>query len=235
MGEGKMQFAFLSVFILCSLGLLSFAGANVEVSVEGPDQEIGNEIAGINLINEAGQTVSFSSIDKTKPTLLVPFFSHCTSSCPLTMDKLKRISDQLSNKDYGVVLFDFDSSDQSADLHEFRRALKVPDSWAIYRADKNNTQGMLDSIGFRYLTQGNEFVHPSVLVVLSPDHRIMKYIKGTTYSAQNLDQAISDAAGRGKRPFDEILLVLFAIFALSLGGVSYSIRNKARSLRRNPA
>jgi cytochrome oxidase Cu insertion factor (SCO1/SenC/PrrC family) len=103
-----------------------------------------------------------------EPTLLVPIFTRCTGSCPLTAVALKQVMPGAS-AEFRVVLLSFDPKDTSADLRSFRKRLDLPSDWLVVRSiDAAASRDLFDDLGFRVMKSGGGFNHADQTFVLSP-------------------------------------------------------------------
>src|SRR5689334_13343818 len=102
------------------------------------------------------------------PTLLLPVFTRCGGSCPLTAAALKQAM-RGASADFRVVLLSFDPRDTAADLRSFRKRLDLPSEWLLVRSiDAAATRELLDVLEFRVMSAGPDFNHPDQTFVFSP-------------------------------------------------------------------
>src|SRR5262249_46144219 len=103
-----------------------------------------------------------------KPTLLVPIFTRCAGSCPLTAVALKQAMPGAS-ADFRVVLLSFDPKDTAADLRRFRGRLDLPSEWLVVRSiDAAASRELFDDLDFRVMNSGEGFNHADQTFVFSP-------------------------------------------------------------------
>jgi cytochrome oxidase Cu insertion factor (SCO1/SenC/PrrC family) len=103
-----------------------------------------------------------------EPTLLVPIFTRCTGTCPLTAVALKQAMPAAS-AEFRVVLLSFDPRDVSDDLRSFRTRLALPSEWLVLRSiDAAATRELLDELDFRVMNTGSDFNHADQSFVFSP-------------------------------------------------------------------
>ncbi len=208
-----------SLLFLTILALCSQAFANVEVSLSQPNENetIGKRLPDVSFLNEDNQKVKLSSSEE-KAFLFVPFYTHCKSTCPLNISHLKDVLKNFSNNDYRVVLFSFNPDDTFQDLKDFRKALQVPKEWSIFKASAGDTNSILRTIDFRYMTEGVDFVHSNTIVVLSPTLGIVKFIQGLGYTPRSIDNSIKEAkrlTHSAERTSLIVLALLLALFVLT--------------------
>ena len=103
-----------------------------------------------------------------EPTLLLPIFTRCTGSCPLTAVALKQAM-RGASAEFRVVLLSFDQNDTATDLRHFRERFDLPSEWLVVRTvDAAATRELLDDLEFRVMNSGAGFNHPDQTFVLSP-------------------------------------------------------------------
>ena len=218
---------FANLVVVFILGFQN-ANANVEMSLSVPDEskKIGQTLPDISFFNEENKKLTLQSLPQDKAFLLVPFYTHCTSACPLNVSHLKDVLKTSSAKDYQVILFSFNPNDTSQDLKDFRKALQVPKGWLTLRASSKDTNTILEALDFRYMTQGADFVHSNTLVVLSPKFKISKFIQGLSYTTKFLDASVREAKGIKNKIIVVLPFILVGISLLSLGRPYFRFKPK---------
>jgi cytochrome oxidase Cu insertion factor (SCO1/SenC/PrrC family) len=103
-----------------------------------------------------------------EPTLLLPIFTRCAGTCPLTAVALKHAMPGAS-ADFRVVLLSFDPRDTAADLRHFRTRFDLPSEWLLVRSvDPAATRELFDDLDFPVMSSGEGFNHADQTFVLSP-------------------------------------------------------------------
>lgn len=172
--------------------------------VAGVDEKLGTIIPeGIMLRDEAGNLVDARSL-MTVPTLVAPVYYSCPTVCNMLQSSIARVLPALNMKagtEYRVLSVSFDELD-TAELasHKKKNYLAAvggdypPDGWRFLTADLPNVQRFMDAIGFRFTRQGRDFVHPVVLVAVSPEGRITRYLYGNGFLPFDVTMALHEAA-----------------------------------------
>jgi len=112
------------------------------------------------------------------PTLLLPIFTRCAGSCPLTAVALKQAMPGAST-DFRVVLLSFDPKDVAADLRRFRERLDLPSEWLVVRSiDAVATRELFDDLDFPVMKSGSGFNHPDQTFVFSPQRHWAATLSG---------------------------------------------------------
>jgi protein SCO1/2 len=107
-------------------------------------------------------------------------------------------------KDFRLVSVSFDPTDtpqlarekKANYLNQLRRSLS-PDAWHFLTGTEENTKVVADSAGFDYRRQGDMYVHPGAIIVLTPKGIISRYLYGTSFVPADVAMAVQEAA-RGR-------------------------------------
>ena len=156
---------------------------------------------------ENGQTVSMSSFfGQGKPVLLSLAYFTCPRLCLLATDGVLEVVNQMDSfrpgKDYTVVTVSFDP-EESPDLigakaARYREALaggsEEAADWHFLTATAENILRLTDSVGFRFKKDGEEFAHPSGIVILTPDGVISRYLYGVQHDPRNFKLSLIEAS-----------------------------------------
>jgi len=158
-----------------------------------------------------------------RPTVLTIIYYKCSHICPqmlLGISELLAKTELVPGKDYRVITVSFDDTDTPEDARSLKlnyiKAINKTfpeDAWKFLTGDAENIRKISDAIGIRYKKVMHGFVHPEVLVFLSPQGRITRYFHVSTssyglgypvmFSAVDFAGAVADAsrgvAGSGIR------------------------------------
>jgi cytochrome oxidase Cu insertion factor (SCO1/SenC/PrrC family) len=180
-------------FTLLVLALLS---SSVHANVVDLAPQRGRAIAPIKWIDETGRARNLSEFSGY-PLVLLPIYTRCPGACLQTVDRLKSALADASNnpRQFRVLLFSFDPSDNAATLAKYRQRENIPLAWSVGAASQTEIDALLDSIGVQIGKAGTEFTHPNILVFLDSKLRIAKWIYGTAYSGRDVDLALKIAGG----------------------------------------
>jgi protein SCO1/2 len=106
--------------------------------------------------------------------------------------------------------------------------------WRFFVGEESQIRSLADTLGFHYYYDKKlkQFAHPAVVMVLTPDGRISRYLYGVEFKKQDLKLALMEASeGKLGTTIDRIILycyhynpdakgyVLFAANLMKLGGV----------------
>lgn len=175
-----------------------------------PEPEIGvvehlNEYIpeGIMVMNTYGQLQDLKQLI-VKPTVINLVYYRCPGICSPLMTSIAETigaTDLVLNKDYQVLTISFDPR-ESYDLAAKKRANYLnlitkevdTEGWQFFTADSADIALLTKTIGFRYKKAGNDFMHPGLLTMVSPEGKITRYLQGTYFLPFEFKMAIIEAS-----------------------------------------
>ena len=139
-----------------------------------------------------------------KPVVLLPIYFTCTSVCNfLQADLAKALNhvDQIPGKDFNIVTLSFDDDEDPSiartSKQNYTNLLKRdydPENWYHLTGDMKNIRKLTDSLGYYFIKESKHvYIHPSALVVLGSDGKIIRYLYGRSYLPFDLSMAIGEA------------------------------------------
>ncbi len=170
----------------------------------GVDEMLGKKIpADAVFFNELGRKVLLGDLID-RPTIILPVYYYCPDSCG---QMLGHLSAALGNvpltpgKDYRVIALSIDYEDDPAVAHQTKknyfRLIKKnfpEESWPYLTGDLKNINLFADSIGFRFKRTGKHiFAHPNVMVMVSRDRTIIRYLYGPSFLPFDIGMALTEA------------------------------------------
>lgn len=174
----------------------------------------------ISFYDEHGQTVKLTSLID-KPTVISLVYYRCPGICTPLLSGLTNViekSDLIPGKDYNVITISFDHTENYLTASEkkknyFETINKKLDynSWRFLTADSFEVKRLTDAVGFRYQKQGNDYMHGTALIVLSPEGKIIRYLYGVEYLPLDFKLAIIEAGeGRVGASINKILKLCYS-------------------------
>lgn len=139
-----------------------------------------------------------------KPLILLLSYYGCDGSCPTMNAELAKVLENVKRfqlgRDYRVLTVSFDKRDTATTAKAFlAKSTGVPAAmtggWRHAVLQAGDVQGFAGEVGFRFFWSdaAKAFLHPNVLVFLTPEGRVARYIYGTRMDAQTIELAITDA------------------------------------------
>lgn len=170
--------------------------------------------------DEQGTSVNLKSLI-TKPTILSFVYYRCPGICNPLLSGLVDVLDKVRlepGKDFNVLTISFDETDTSVTGSEKKKnymagfSRNFPEnSWRFLTGDKANIAALTSATGFKFKKQGNDFLHTGVIMFLSPDGKIVRYIYGITFLPFDVKMALTEAAeGRIGSTVSRVLLYCFS-------------------------
>ena len=185
------------------------------------DEKLGGQVPmDLVLKDEEGNPVTLGSLIN-KPTILTLNFFRCTGICTPLLNGLAEAINQLPlepGKDYQVITVSFDERDTPemalAKRTNYLKQIQKPfppTAWRFLTGPAEATQALCDSVGFKFKRQGDQFVHPGAIILLSPQGKVTRYMYGITFLPADLQMAVQEAARGEARPtINKFLLFCFS-------------------------
>jgi protein SCO1 len=161
-------------------------------------------------------------VKKDRPTVVALVYYSCPMLCGLVLKGLSRAMKESGlelGKDYDAVTLSFDPRDTVKLAAERQRgylqAVGRPEAqvaWRFLVGAEPDIKAVTDSVGFRYAydERTKQYAHAAVLVVVTPDGRVSRYLYGIEFPAKDLRLAVVEAAqGRVGTSFDRLLLTCY--------------------------
>ena len=207
-----MLFSSIKKIILFFILTISFSCAAFASEADTP-VEIGvNERLGetINLNytfrNERGDTVVLADlIDKT--TILSLVYYTCPGICNPLLGGLQDVVDKVDMEpgiDFKVVSISINVDETPSIAKQKKtnylagmRRYFPQDQWLWLTGDSANVRGIANETGFAFQRTGDDFAHSAVLMVLSKEGKISRYLYGTIFNQYTLKMALLET-GEGR-------------------------------------
>ncbi len=184
----------------------------------GFEEKLGLPIdSGVQLLRTDGRQVSMSSFfGQKKPVVLNLAYFTCPTICLLgtdgVLEAVNRLDSFRPGKDYTILTVSFDPEESvsaiGAKADQYANALaggaEEAGGWRFFTATRENILKLTDSVGFRFREDGDEFAHPSGIVVLTPEGKISRYLYGIEHDPRNFKLSLIEASA-GKIGSSELL------------------------------
>jgi protein SCO1 len=205
----KSKIKLFTVLFFCLISIGSFSQNslfNQQMQI-GFDEKQGQYAAlDTRLVNEAGDTVLLKDVI-TKPTILNLVYFQCPGTCsPLMWGVSKFIDDvdlRLGN-DYQVITISFDPTERIKlgieKKASYINTMKNKDAgkfWQFFVSDSLDIAKLTNSVGFNYQIINNQYVHPTGLIALGADGKIIRYLRGIDFLPFDIKITMVEAA-KGK-------------------------------------
>ena len=187
----------------------------------GIDEKLGQRVpVDLTFKAEDGQPVALQSL-LGKPTLLTLVYYECPGICTPLLNNLTDTLDRLDLRpgvDYQVITISFDPRDTPA-LAEKKRSNYLKQfhkefpalAWRFLTGDQPAIDRITEAVGFRYQRSGKDFNHPGVVMVLSADGKMMRYLPGIRFMPFDIKMAVIEASqGRPMPTINRVLALCFS-------------------------
>jgi protein SCO1/2 len=157
--------------------------------------------------DEAGRTIRLGSLlHEGRPVILAPVYYECPMLCTQVLNSLfsaLKVVGLTPGKEFDVIAVSFDPKEPAALARDKKAAYmtKVSEPGAeagfhFLTGDESSIAPLLDTLGFKYQYDPaiDQYAHPAMIAVLTPDGRIAKYFLGIDYSARDLRFALIEAS-----------------------------------------
>lgn len=187
-----------------------------------------------------GQTVKLSRYFSDKPVILVLGYYECPMLCSMVRSGLVaslKALDFTVGQEFDVVIVSIDPQETAKVAEMKRRASMMDyersatdDGWHFLIGAEESIKSLADSIGFRYAFDQNldQYVHPSGIVVLTPQGKVSHYFFGIDFPERDLRLGLVEASeSQIGSPVDYLLLTCYHYDPVS-GEYTLAIMNVIR-------
>jgi protein SCO1/2 len=173
----------------------------------GIDQKLDNPVPpDLPFVDDEGRDVTIGQYFGARPVMLVLAYYECPVLCtqvinaavssmlPLTFD---------AGKEYEVVVVSFDPGETPAMarvkrtdfLHRYGRS-RANGGIHFLTGRESSVAALADAVGFRYAYDErlDEYAHPAVMTILTPEGRVSRYLFGIEFAPRDLRFALVEAA-----------------------------------------
>lgn len=199
---------FFALFI-CLISVKSFSQTSLfDKQLQVSFDEKQGQFAALDtkLVNENGDTVLLKDIIN-KPTILNLVYYECAGTCSPLMFGISKFIDEVDLKvgtDYEVITVSFDPSEK-IDLGIKKKAAYISTMknkeaakyWRFFVSDSLNIAKLTKSVGFNYQKRNNQYIHPTGLIALGSDGKIIRYLRGIDFLPFDIKITMVEAA-KGK-------------------------------------
>lgn len=176
----------------------------------------------LTFTDSTGQQVKLSNYFGDKPVILSLGYYECPMLCSLVrngmFDSLQQL-DFTIGEDFQVVIVSIDP-DETPEIAEAKRRASMmeygrstsPEGWNFLVGAEENIKQLADTVGFKYAYDPkiDEYVHPSGIMIVTPQGRVARYLYGIEYPATDLRLGLVEASqNKIGSPVDQLLLTCY--------------------------
>jgi protein SCO1/2 len=174
--------------------------APAALSQAGIDERIGSQVPLDTELTDTqlGPRHLRDVLDPTQPTILILAYARCTMLCSLVLRGAIDVARKL-DRNARLVVISLDPRETVEEARAKRDSLvsQLPRAHVSYLVGtRERIDAITGAIGFRYAwdPRTEQYAHPAVLTVLSPDGRVARYLHGIQFDPTEVAAALDDAA-----------------------------------------
>jgi protein SCO1 len=195
-----------------------------ELADVGVQERLGDQVPLATVfLDENGQETALARyFDGERPVILNLGYMGCPMLCGLVTNGLLEAMNAMQQEagvDYRVISLSIDHSETPILARAKKQGyLKLYDrpggaqGWHWLTGREDRIRAVTDAVGFGFAwnDRRQEYAHAAVLIVLSPDGRVMRYLYGIEFDPRTLQLSLVEASqGRTGRTLDRLLLFCF--------------------------
>ena len=185
--------------------------------------------------DEEGRDIKLADLlQPNRPLILAPVYYECPQLCNLTQTGLVQAVNKLKLKlgeDFSIASVSFNPKEKTAFAAEkakkYRSLIRclapnsspesseddrclAPNAWSFLTGEAKAINLLMKQIGFGYVPDGSDFIHAAVLLVITPEGKLSRYLYGVNYPVSDVRLALVEASkGRIGTLMDRALLFCF--------------------------
>ncbi|HEX3356798.1 MAG TPA: SCO family protein, partial [Tepidisphaeraceae bacterium] len=176
------------------------------------------------LTDESGKSVQLREYfsGHRKPVILQIGYFRCPMLCSQLsrglVDSLKKVKVD-AGPDYDIVFLSIDPKEtpelaaqkKNSFIHEYARD-GSENAWHLLTSNKLQIDRVTEAAGveYRWVGQAQQYSHPAVIVIASPEGKICRYLYGVNFDSQTLRLSLVEAsAGKIGSTADSFILTCF--------------------------
>lgn len=208
----------------------------------GIDQRIDNPVpADAEFVDEAGRTVRLGQFFGARPVVLVLAYYECPVLCGQVINAAASSImplDFTAGKEFDVLVVSFDPGETpgmaAAKKQAFLARYGRPETaGAIHflTGRQDSIDALTRAVGFRYTYDAtlDQYAHPAVMTILTPDGRVSKYLFGIEFAPRDLKFALIEAAdGKVGTAVDQAVLFCY-LYDPETGRYGFAIMTAVRA------
>lgn len=215
----------MTLFLTCLLAVahsFSLTAEETTTATEvGIDEKLGETVPlDMAFVDENGDTLLLADY-MDKPTIVTLVYYNCPGICTPLLGEMTDLVNKMDLKpgiDYKILTISFNHLDtpelaKTKKQNFMKGVLKgFPDSqWRWVTADSLTIRKFTNAVGFNFMPDGDDFAHPTSLIVLSPEGKISRYLYGIKQLPFDLKMAVIEASqGRVGPTISKVLQFCFS-------------------------
>lgn len=192
----------------------------------------------LTFTNDAGERGQLSSyFHQGKPVVLVLAYYTCPMLCTMVLngvsDAVKELN-WLPGKEFQILTISIDPS-ETTELAAAKKARYLDNlgkkgsenGWRFFVGAEDQSKALADAVGFKYYWDSEQkmYAHPAVVMILTEEGKISRYLYGLEYKPQDLKFSLLEASqGKIGSTIDRLILYCYHYDPASKGYVALAGR-----------
>jgi protein SCO1 len=208
----------------------------------GIDQNLGSQLPlDAPFSDEAGHRVKLGDFYRHgRPVMMALMYYNCQMLCPQVLHGMAdalRGSGFHAGNEYDVVVASIDPADTAsgaaAEKQHFMAMLDTPasaaDSIHFLTGPEASITTLAQAVGFHYVRvpgpdgKMDQFAHSSVILVVTPDGRLSKYLFGVDYPSRDVRLALIEASSRHIGTLSDLILLYCCSYSPTQGRYTVAV------------
>jgi protein SCO1/2 len=200
---------FLTLILLIVYSSLSYPITNTQDLKDiGVDEKLGDSTPlDLTFYDEDGKPVTLGDFfEEDKPVILTLVYYSCPRVCSFILNGIQDAINGLSSlslgKDFKIVSVSFNPDDSynlaKEKARNYYKGLEnghfPKGNWRFLTGNEENISKLTQAIGFKYKKDGEEYAHPSTIIILTPKGQISRYLYGVQFEPRDFKLALLEAS-----------------------------------------
>lgn len=153
--------------------------------------------------NEDSIIVNISSLIK-KPTLITFNYYNCPDLCTPLLEGVAELVNKTGldiGKDYQIFTISIDETEgpylarnkKETILAKINNYNEAANNWKFFTGNKENIQLITETTGWKFKRNGDGFIHPAVVLLITPKRMISQYLYGTFFNPVHFQLGVTGA------------------------------------------
>jgi protein SCO1/2 len=200
---------FLTLILLIVYSSLSYPITNTQDLKDiGVDEKLGDSTPlDLTFYDEDGKPVTLGDFfEEDKPVILTLVYYSCPRVCSFILnciqDAINGLSSLSLGKDFKIVSVSFNPDDSynlaKEKARNYYKGLEnghfPKGNWRFLTGNEENISKLTQAVGFKYKKDGEEYAHPSTIIILTPKGQISRYLYGVQFEPRDFKLALLEAS-----------------------------------------
>ena len=175
----------------------------------GIDEKLGEHLSlDLKFFNDKSEVVTLRQLID-KPTVIAFVYFDCPGLCSPLQEGFADVidnTDLVLGVDYQAmtISFNFHDTPEKAAIKKANFVTKISEDkvqhWHYLTTDSATVVQILNEVGYKIKIAGLDYIHPSALVVVSPEGKITRYLYGLRFLPFDLKMSVIEAQKGLPRP-----------------------------------